>query len=91
MNDKFEELASNTTMNESLINIIEIIADIDLDEMKVISNERGLFIEGSLRKLMEIVKNLCDIEKIPPENILNLYTMCVDFENCSITFLKKLE
>lgn len=91
MDNKFEEIASNTAMNEALRINIELVADIDLDKMKVISDERGLFIEGSFGKIMEIVRSLSDIDEILPESVLNLYTMCVDFEDCSIAFLRKEE
>lgn len=78
-----------TKLNEALMIHIELISDVRLETMKVTSNERGLFIEGSFKKVMNIVHTLSNIDKATSDIIFNQYTMCVDFEEPYVSFLKK--
>lgn len=76
-------------INEVLMTCIELISDIKLKTMKVTSNEQGVFIEGSLKKVMNIVHTLSNIDETTSDIIFNQYTMCVDFEEPYVSFLKK--
>lgn len=78
-----------TKLNEALMIHIELISDVRLETMKVTSNEQGLFIEGSFKKVMNIAHTLSNIDEITNDSIFNYYTMCVDFEEPYISFLKK--
>lgn len=77
------------TLNEALKAHIELVADIDLDKLNVSSDERGLFIEDKFHKIMGIVRSMTNIDSITEESILNMYSMCVDFEDCFVSFIKK--
>ena len=76
-------------LNKDLIILIELISDVRLETMKVTSNEQGLFIEGNFRDIMNIVRALSNIDKVMSDSIFNYYTMCVDFEEPYVSFLKK--
>ena len=76
-------------LNKDLMILIELISDVSLETMKVTSNERGLFIEGDFKKIMNITHKLSNIDKIMSNSIFNYYTMCVDFEEPYVSFLKK--
>lgn len=78
-----------TKFNKALVSCIELISDVRLETMKVTSNEQGLFIEGNFRDIMNIVRALSNIDKVTSDSIFNYYTMCVDFEEPYISFLKK--
>lgn len=78
-----------TKLNEALMILIELISDVRLETMKVNSNEQGLFIEGSFKKIMNIVHTLSNIDEVTRDSIFNYYTMCVDFEEPYVSFLKK--
>lgn len=78
-----------TKLNEALMIHIELISDVRLETMKVTSNEQGLFIEGSFKKVMNIVHTLSNMDEVTSDSIFNRYTMCVDFEEPYVSFLKK--
>lgn len=78
-----------TKLNEALMILIELISDVRLETMKVTSNEQGLFIEGSFKKVMNIIHTLSNIDEVTSDSIFNYYTMCVDFEEPYVSFLKK--
>lgn len=78
-----------TKLNEALMIHIELISDVRLETMKVTSNEQGLFIEGSFKKVMNIVHTLSNMDEVTSDSIFNYYTMCVDFEGPYVSFLKK--
>lgn len=78
-----------TKFNKALVSCIELISDVRLETMKVTSNEQGLFIEGNFRDIMNIVRALSNIDKVMSDSIFNYYTMCVDFEEPYVSFLKK--
>lgn len=78
-----------TKLNEALMILIELISDVRLETMKVTSNEQGLFIEGSFKKVMNIIHTLSNIDKVTSDSIFNYYTMVVDFEEHYVSFLKK--
>lgn len=78
-----------TKFNKALVSCIELISDVRLETMKVTSNEQGLFIEGNFRDIMNIVRALSNIDKVTSDSIFNYYTMCVDFEEPYVSFLKK--
>lgn len=78
-----------TKLNEALMIHIELISDVRLETMKVTSNEQGLFIEGSFKKVMNIVHTLSNMDEVTSDSIFNHYTMCVDFEEPYVSFLKK--
>lgn len=78
-----------TKLNEALMILIELISDVRLETMKVTSNEQGLFIEGSFKKIMNIVHTLSNIDEVTSDSIFNYYTMVVDFEEPYVSFLKK--
>lgn len=78
-----------TKLNEALMIHIELISDVRLETMKVTSNEQGLFIEGSFKKVMNIVHTLSNMDEVTSDSIFNYYTMCVDFEEPYVSFLKK--
>ena len=78
-----------TKFNKALVSSIELISDVRLETMKVTSNEQGLFIEGNFRDIMNIVRALSNIDKVTSDSIFNYYTMCVDFEEPYVSFLKK--
>ena len=76
-------------LNKDLMILIELISDVSLETMKVTSNEQGLFIEGSFKKIMNIVHALSNIDEVTSDSIFNYYTMFVDFEEPYVSFLKK--
>ena len=78
-----------TKFNKALVSCIELISDVRLETMKVTSNEQGLFIEGSFKKVMNIIHTLSNIDEVTSDSIFNYYTMCVDFEEPYVSFLKK--
>ena len=78
-----------TKFNEELMIYIELISDVRLKTMKVTSNEQGLFIEGSLENVMNIVHTLSNMDEVTSDSIFNHYIMCVDFEVPYVAFLKK--
>lgn len=78
-----------TKLNEALMIYIELISDVRLETMKVTSNEQGLFIEGSFKKVMNIAHTLSNMDEVTSDSIFNNYTMCVDFEEPYVSFLKK--
>ena len=82
-------MVDTLTLNEALRIHIELVADIDLDKMEVTSDERGLFIQGKLHQILNIIQNVVNIDDITDESILNEYTICIDFADTYISFLRK--
>lgn len=78
-------------VNEALKAHIEMAGDLDLSKTNMISDERGLFIEGNLTQIISIAKAVVNIDDMTDESILNMYIMCVDFENKCISFVIKDE
>lgn len=76
-------------LNEALIAHIELAGDLDLNKTTISSDERGLFIEGKLNQIISIARAVVDIDDMTDESILNYYTICIDFDDRFISFIRK--
>lgn len=84
-------MVDTLVLNEALRIDIELTTDIDYNRTNIISDERGLFFEGPLDQILDIVKSMVSITEISENNILNKYIMCVNFEDAVISFIIKEE